>query len=403
MYKSFPYLCDASKMTKLLIFLVLSLYSYGIMAQTSKRKSSGGINTCVGAVNVFENGKFTLQFTGEKTDDDIASYPSLSTVEKENQIWVSFIAPSSGDLQYIAEKESGYIQMIVFEQGKKEICSEIKSGVAEIARFYDKKTSAKVGLGFETGNGIMYTLKMQEGEKINILFATEKKLRDKLKLTWNFEPTVEIIKETKIIDKRFDDFAPTFSIIVRDKRTKEPLVATVSIEQSKNADGLYTASDIFLNIERKCDMEIRCDIEGYFFADTIVKVSPFDDMEVEFDLDRIKSGSSIKIEDIEFKPGSSEITDASIPKLKRLKDFLLLNSNIDIEIQGHVFELGDNSVMGQKISEARAKRVRKYLIENGIDKNRLKAKGYGNTKPVFEDPKFSYEEQANRRVEILVL
>ena len=93
----------------------------------------------------------------------------------------------------------------------------------------------------------------------------------------------------------------------------------------------------------------------------------------------------------------------SEPKLNRLKDFLLLNSDISIEIQGHVFALGDNSLAGQKVSEARAKRVKKFLIEHGVNKNRLKSKGYGNTKPIYEEPKFSYEEQANRRVEILVL
>jgi len=191
--------------------------------------------------------------------------------------------------------------------------------------------------------------------------------------------------------------------LVRDASSKEPLVATIAIQDSKTVDGIYTASDIFLNMERKYTIKITCDIEGYFFKDTLVKITPFDDQEVLFNLDRISKGKSIKIEDIEFKAGSSLITDASIPKLKRLKDFLLLNADINIEIQGHVFALGDNSVLGQKISEARAKRVRKYLIENGIDKHRLEAKGYGNTMPVFEEPKFSYEEQANRRVEILVL
>jgi outer membrane protein OmpA-like peptidoglycan-associated protein len=76
---------------------------------------------------------------------------------------------------------------------------------------------------------------------------------------------------------------------------------------------------------------------------------------------------------------------------------------MNIEIQGHVFALGKNSVAGQSISEARAKKVLKYLVENGIDKSRLKAKGYGNTRPIYEKPQFFYEEQANRRVEIVVL
>ncbi|HIP31807.1 MAG TPA: OmpA family protein [Crocinitomicaceae bacterium] len=390
-------------MTKLLIFLTLSFYSFGIIAQKSKNVSSNGINSCVGAVSIFENGQFDLQFTGKYSKDILKNYPSLTAIEKENQIWVSYIATSSGDLIIDANKETGFMQMIIFKEIKTEVCTEISAGTSEIERFIVKKENNKIGLNFKTGNGFLYPMHLQEGEKIVILFATEKKLQDHLILNWNFVSEQKMISETKIIDKRFDDFAPTFQVLVRDASSKEPLVATIAIQDSKTVDGIYTASDIFLNMERKYTIKITCDIEGYFFKDTLVKITPFDDQEVLFNLDRISKGKSIKIEDIEFKAGSSLITDASIPKLKRLKDFLLLNADINIEIQGHVFALGDNSVLGQKISEARAKRVRKYLIENGIDKHRLEAKGYGNTMPVFEEPKFSYEEQANRRVEILVL
>lgn len=149
-------------------------------------------------------------------------------------------------------------------------------------------------------------------------------------------------------------------------------------------------------------MIIKCDAEGYFFDDRIESVSSFEDQEIIIHLERISSGKSIQIEEIEFTPGTSEITKSSEPKLRRLKDFLALNSEMSIEIQGHVFAVGDNSFAGQKISEARAKRVLKYLTDNGIDKNRLVAVGYGNTRPIYPEPKFSYEEQANRRVEVLI-
>jgi outer membrane protein OmpA-like peptidoglycan-associated protein len=43
-----------------------------------------------------------------------------------------------------------------------------------------------------------------------------------------------------------------------------------------------------------------------------------------------------------------------------------------------------------------------YLATNGIDKTRMEAIGYGNTKPIYPNPKFAYEEQANRRVEIVI-
>jgi outer membrane protein OmpA-like peptidoglycan-associated protein len=169
-------------------------------------------------------------------------------------------------------------------------------------------------------------------------------------------------------------------------------------------DALYTGSDFLFNLDRNTRLNVRCDVEGYFYVDiNDTSVSATEDFELLIPMELIKSGKSLVIQDIEFTPGTSEITKNSEPRLRRLKDFLALNSNLKIEIQGHVFALGDNSFAGQKISEARAKRVMTYLIDNGIDKSRLKAVGYGNTRPIYPEPKFSYEEQANRRVEIVVL
>jgi outer membrane protein OmpA-like peptidoglycan-associated protein len=111
----------------------------------------------------------------------------------------------------------------------------------------------------------------------------------------------------------------------------------------------------------------------------------------------------MQIEEIEFHPGSSDFTPTSEGKLRRLKDFMALNSEVIIEIQGHVFSLEDNSFAAQKMSEARAKRVYNYLVENGINKSRMTTVGFGNTKPIFPKPKLAFEEQMNRRVEIKVL
>ena len=81
---------------------------------------------------------------------------------------------------------------------------------------------------------------------------------------------------------------------------------------------------------------------------------------------------------------------------------MALNSDVKIEIQGHVFHIGENTYAAQKLSESRAKRVLTYLADNGIDKTRMTAIGYGNLKPIIALPRFAYEEQKNRRVEIKI-
>ena len=388
-------------MAKITILLICLLFSFSLSAQ--RKATTDAMSSCLGAINIFESGDYQLQFTGKKSENRLEQYGSLTEMNMANQLWCAFIAPAGGELTFEASKKSGFLQMVVFAEERGDICGEISTGSAEIKRLHIKKDVSKVGLSNSIDQGVLYTLKMYEGEKIYVLFTTEEDNKDKLALKWNYLYEKKQESESKIVDKRNDDFAPTFSVQIRDKNTNQPLVANISIEGSKAFDALYVGSDLLFNVQRNCKLKIKCDVEGYFFADIIdEQVSSHEDHVLVILLEEIASGKSIKIERVEFTPGTSQLVSSSEPKLKRLKDFLALNSDIKIEIQGHVFALGDNSFAGQRISEARAKRVMKYLIENGIDRSRLVAVGYGNTNPLFPEPQFLYEEQANRRVEIVV-
>lgn len=385
------------KITILSIIFILSFTLYG-----QKGKYSSNLSSCTGAINIFENGHFNLQFTSKKDIDFISSYPSLTSIGKENQIWCSYIASTTGVLNFKANVDNDFLQMVIFTQEVDDICGEIQKGIAEIKRVHISKEFKEVGLNNTVSNGTMYSLKMRQGEKIHVLFSTAEEKKNTIQLDWNFIPEIIVEQKSKTIDKRNDYFAPSFSIVLRDSESKKPVVGSIEILDSKQIDAIYRASDLFFNLERRCQISLLCKADGYFFDERIIDASPSEDQEITVYMNPISSGKSIKIEDIQFKPGTSEIVESSEPKLNRLKDFLALNADLNIEIQGHVFDIRENSAIGQKISESRAKRIMKYLIDHGIDKNRLEAVGYGNTKPVFLEPKLFAEEQANRRVEILI-
>jgi outer membrane protein OmpA-like peptidoglycan-associated protein len=69
-------------------------------------------------------------------------------------------------------------------------------------------------------------------------------------------------------------------------------------------------------------------------------------------------------------------------------------------VEGHTDNVG-TADFNQKLSEQRAKAVMQYLVERGIDANRLQSVGYGFTKPVA-DNKTDEGKAKNRRVELVI-
>jgi len=384
----------------ILLFTLIILCTDTVFAQQDDFVSEY-ISDCDGGMNIIEPGTFSIQFTGSGgLLQDIVSYPSLTgSLSEKNSIWCSFIAPFDGVIQLEASLETGFLQMVVFEQGLNTIC--------DVKRLLVSKNTSSVGLSKNIDDNHLYSLELREGQKIAILFNTLEKSEEKLKLVLSFNPfdlKGQMVQgESKIVDLRDDEFQPSFHVVVRDASTGYPVVASLTIEGLKNNSALYIGSDFYLVVTRTGKVKIKCDSKGYFFADRIENVTANGESEFTIWLEPLKQGKSMQIEEIEFHPGSSDFTPTSEGKLRRLKDFMALNSEVIIEIQGHVFSVEDNSFAAQKMSEARAKRVYNYLVENGINKSRMTTVGFGNTKPIFPKPKLAFEEQMNRRVEIKVL
>ena len=77
------------------------------------------------------------------------------------------------------------------------------------------------------------------------------------------------------------------------------------------------------------------------------------------------------------------------------------NRNVYLEIQGHTDAVGD-AEYNEKLGEARAEAVRRYLSRGGIALNRMATISYGEEAPVA--PNDTPEGRAqNRRVAIIVL
>jgi len=121
----------------------------------------------------------------------------------------------------------------------------------------------------------------------------------------------------------------------------------------------------------------------------------------DFELKPVQVGESYNISDIYFATNSSELTDASKLILDILIDFLHDNPSLSIEIQGHTDNIGNRND-NMTLSENRAKEVYNYLIENNIKDDRLKYKGYADTKPIASNSTEAGRAK-NRRTVFVIL
>ena len=392
------------------LLLFVTAWLVGLIGFSQENPNlSDAISDCSGASNILQPGSFKLQFPAKGGQiKDLSGYPSLSAVQEKNSLWCSFKAPYNGRLTLDADVSAGTIQMILFENETKDVCDDIFKGKAEIRRLILSQEK-HVGLNLITSTNTLYPVDLVAGKHIMICFLSNTKDRPNLDLHVRFEPTDGQIKATgesqdgKVVDLRRNKDIEALSILIRDVETGNPVVANMTINGIRDLAALYNGSDFMITVDKSGKIQIKVDAEGYFFVDKEEPVSAGSENELVIWMEPLGEGKSMQIDEIEFVPGSSEFLPTAEPKLKRLKDFLALNAQVKVEVQGHVHATGDNSFAAQKLSEARAKRVVLYLVENGIAKDRLTSVGFGNTKPIYKEAKFAYEEQANRRVEIKVL
>jgi OmpA-OmpF porin, OOP family len=108
----------------------------------------------------------------------------------------------------------------------------------------------------------------------------------------------------------------------------------------------------------------------------------------------------IDLQPITFQTGSAQLTAEGRSTLDTVAETLAANPTVNIEIQGHTDNFGVPSE-NQTLSQARAETVRTYLIDNGIDADRMTAVGFGDTQPVADNTTSAGRAQ-NRRIEFQV-
>jgi outer membrane protein OmpA-like peptidoglycan-associated protein len=111
-------------------------------------------------------------------------------------------------------------------------------------------------------------------------------------------------------------------------------------------------------------------------------------------------GLVLTLGDVLFTSGRADLKVGAASNLDRLVTFLNQYPGRNIEIEGHTDSVGSDDY-NQDLSQRRADSVRSYLMQQGINSQRIVAAGKGEHQPVADNGSAG-GRQLNRRVEIII-
>jgi OOP family OmpA-OmpF porin len=110
---------------------------------------------------------------------------------------------------------------------------------------------------------------------------------------------------------------------------------------------------------------------------------------------------SLRLDGVVFLPASATLTSAAEFELQRAVALLKQNPGYRVLVAGHTDDQG-SADSNRRLSQARAAAVVQFLQSQGINKDRLKTKGFGEAQPIA-DNSGEVGRAKNRRVELQLI
>lgn len=248
-------------------------------------------------------------------------------------------------------------------------------------------------------------------ERKSYVLRTEKEffeLDEKVDFTTNNIRRDTVLKR----DLNLNPTTITVRIQVLEKKTRnEVSQAKINFlnEETKNDTTALTDEKGYLKLEvdRHQDYWVRASKKGFIDDEVGFKTGNYSDkfVELELELLKINKGEKFKLENIFYDLNEATLRAESKTSLDRLAEFLIEN-NLKIELSAHTDSRGSRRY-NKDLSQRRAQSCVDYLIEKGVSRYNIIAKGYGETRLVNEckDGVECTEEQhqENRRTEVKIL
>jgi outer membrane protein OmpA-like peptidoglycan-associated protein len=178
---------------------------------------------------------------------------------------------------------------------------------------------------------------------------------------------------------------------VTSAKTGTPVPALVEVSGSEKVNPFHVRiradeKGVFLiTLPPYQDVSFTINEKGFLFYSEQFRFpghsTALEPIERQISLSPAEPGKSIDLYNIFFATNEYALLPESEPELKTVVEFLKQNPSLSAEIGGHTDNTG-TPAFNLDLSEKRARSVQKYLTNNGIQPDRLIAKGYGMSFPV---------------------
>jgi len=197
---------------------------------------------------------------------------------------------------------------------------------------------------------------------------------------------------------------------ILDAKTKEPLSAKIEIVNNKtqtidaNFTSDQTTGEFIISLVSGINYGLSIEKNGYLFYSLnfdLVDSTNFNEIVLEVGLPDTCVNSSTVMRNIFFDYGKTILKAESKHEIEKVYNLLKKYPTMKLEISGHTDNVSSLR-FNQKLSINRAKAVAKFLIDMGIEKNRLLTTGYAFSRPIADNSTIEGQRQ-NRRVELKIL
>ncbi|SOD13282.1 OmpA family protein [Pedobacter xixiisoli] len=220
-----------------------------------------------------------------------------------------------------------------------------------------------------------------------------------------------IFKEIYHDDPRFTLVGETFDCVKGSNLASINTVLTNTITKNNIGQISDTQGKFIYQLDAQSDFTVVANHQGRYSQTELITTKGLDRSKtlyvtLKLGVCELATGSQWVLKNILYDFDKSNIRTDAAMILDNVVSIMKQNPSLKIELSSHTDSRG-NDAYNRKLSQQRAEAAVHYLVANGIEKSRLAAKGYGETKLVNRCSNgvncSDEEHQTNRRTEIKVL